>query len=311
MKFIKLLLISFTILISACDILEENSNNVASINFSNDAVSSCVDKYATENGWTLLSDVKKLECSATDTPFTTNDVNQLSVFTNLEHLYIGQLYQSSGEYIDFDATEFSNLAFFGCSNCEFSTINFQENEKLTTLAFYYSTLPENLDLSQNEQLNSVKAFRTKGFEINLADNTRLSEFEWRGNNTIPDSEETVIYINLDVASELSSTIIYGVKIPSLKIDSDNLLTLSISWSNIGNLDVSSNSLSSVRCIHCNLDEFDTSRIPYIKQIIIPANNIQNIDVTSNEWLDILDLQDNPLLESTKEYLDSLEANVYY
>lgn len=304
----KLLIISASLLLGACDILEEDSNKISDLKFSNDRISECVQQTAIKHGWTKVTEYEVLDCGITNTPFSNEDLVELRVFTNLSSFFIGQPNGADSEFLDFDGRFFPNLITFSCADCQFSSLAFNSIEGLRTIKLYDSYLPDYLDLTGNNILTELRLYRTNVNEVILPPENSLREFELRGD---VDIEQPSLFINLDTASQLVSATIYGVEISTLNIDSDSLRELRISWSNIGDLDVKSSSLKNLYCLHCNLDKFNPTDLPAIELLNFYNNNLLDIDVSQNIALSRLNLEQNPLLQSTKDYLDSLELDVYY
>lgn len=315
MNISKLLLMSCVLFLSACTFDGEDENLIADLRFNHDDLAECVQRQAEQSGWVQIDEVIKLECVTVGTPFTSDDIEALSVFNNLDFLYLGQTESTRNEFIQFDGSRFSNLTFLGCANCQFSSLNLKDNAGLKTLVFYDTTLPPVLDLSGNQQLFAFKAFNSEGGEILLGQNSQLSQFDWKGAVFDPTTGDTIargsIKINLEVASELQSLVIYNINLAKVNISSDSLEEVNINRSGIGELEIDSNSLSVLYCIYCELDALNTEGLGAISQITVPYNHIQSIDVSSNLSLTTLDLTGNPLTDVTKNYLDSLAITVLY
>ena len=289
-------ILCLAILLNGCD--SEDQSLLKNLNFSSDSVATCVTESAESRDYKTISDVQILWCNEAEGVFDQAALNELNIFTNLTHLYLGIGYS----IIDFNGEAFPYLTTFRCDDCGIINVELSQNQELESFEIWGNKYLESLDLSSNTKLSTLNLSEVPILNLTLGQHDKLKEAYIHGDYFY----ESFLNLDFSKATALENLSLSHIGASHLDLSQNiNLIFFQASGKYLENIDINGQQLSHLSLSNTPLTTFDTSNFSELESLILWGNNITNVNLDYNQKLTLVNLRGNPLSEDMIDYLESI------
>ncbi|NMP17519.1 hypothetical protein [Thalassotalea sp. Y01] len=257
----------------------DSKSEILSHNYVDEAAEKCITSLYEEGEVENFEDITSFYCIGNI--LSTED---FSMLTNLKELALSPENDSPYEFY-FDGSSMPQIEYLSFLYHDLKSLDLSSNDSLKELSLHGVTGLIELVTDNNSSLKSLNIFQSSISKIDLSQNVNLSTFEAEYHN--------LDKVNLSNHAELDTVTVSHGALEELIIDAPNLKRLRLD----------SNKLETV----------DTSLSPLLEYLVLTSNKINTVNVDANQNLRTLSLEDNPLLDETIAYLNSIEwiSNLTY